>query len=190
MKAPPFVAIDFETADYGRDSACAVGLVRVENGKIAAREHRLIRPPRRHIAFTYIHGIAWDDVKDAPAFCDAWPELRPMLEGAEFLAAHNAAFDRGVLNACCCSAGCHSPSQPWVCTVSLARKTWKLPSAALPNVCRHLGLTLRHHQALSDAEACANILLAALQDGAELPIGQAAKKKPSRKGSGTAEVRS
>ena len=26
----PFVAIDFETADHGPDSACAVGLVRVE----------------------------------------------------------------------------------------------------------------------------------------------------------------
>ena len=42
-----FVAIDFETADYQRDSACAVALVRVESGKIVAREHRLIRPPRR-----------------------------------------------------------------------------------------------------------------------------------------------
>ena len=26
---PTFVAIDFETADYGRDSACALALVRV-----------------------------------------------------------------------------------------------------------------------------------------------------------------
>ena len=31
--APPtFVALDFETADYGRDSACALALVRVEAG--------------------------------------------------------------------------------------------------------------------------------------------------------------
>ena len=29
LAAPPtFVAIDFETADYGRDSACALALVR------------------------------------------------------------------------------------------------------------------------------------------------------------------
>ena len=33
-----FVAIDFETADNGRDSACAVGLVRVENGVITKKE--------------------------------------------------------------------------------------------------------------------------------------------------------
>lgn len=188
MKAPTFVAIDFETADYGPDSACAVGLVRVEDGRIMRREHRLIRPPRRHIAFTYIHGISWKDVKDAPLFADAWPELRPMLDGAEFLAAHNAAFDRNVLNACCYMAGWGSPVHPWVCTVRLARKAWKLPSAALPSVCRHLGLSLRHHEALSDAEACANILLAALRDGAELPLGQAPNKKGARKGA-AAEVR-
>jgi len=29
----PFVAIDFETADHGADSACAVGLARVEGGR-------------------------------------------------------------------------------------------------------------------------------------------------------------
>ena len=34
---PTFVAIDFETADYGRDSACALALVRVEAGVIVQR---------------------------------------------------------------------------------------------------------------------------------------------------------
>ncbi|MEK7383088.1 MAG: hypothetical protein AAB262_07355, partial [Elusimicrobiota bacterium] len=41
-----FVAIDFETADTGRDSACSVGLVRVENGTIVQKVVQLIRPPR------------------------------------------------------------------------------------------------------------------------------------------------
>ena len=35
-----FVAIDFETADAKRDSACAVGLVRVESGRVVYRESR------------------------------------------------------------------------------------------------------------------------------------------------------
>jgi len=34
----------------------------------------------------------------------------------------------------------------------------------LPDVCRHLGLPLQHHNALSDAEACANIVLAAVSE--------------------------
>ena len=32
-----FLALDFETANYYRDSACALGLVRVENDKIVDR---------------------------------------------------------------------------------------------------------------------------------------------------------
>src|SRR5262245_57143226 len=90
----PFVAIDFEAADNGADGACAVGLVRVEDSKIAARETLLIRPPRSRIIFTYIHGITWPMVKDAPVFKDVWPKLALLLDGATFLAAHNAPFDR------------------------------------------------------------------------------------------------
>ena len=167
MTHPPFVAIDFETADYGADSACAVALVRAEGGSIVRRERRLIKPPRRHFFFTYIHGIRWEDVRSSPSFGEAWPELAGMLEGAEFLAAHNAPFDRKVLEACCLAAGLPAPTQRWVCTVRLARKLWRLPSNALPSVCRHLGLSLNHHEPLSDAEACAGIVLAAAKDGAE-----------------------
>ena len=42
---PTFVAIDFETADYGRDSACALALVRVEAGVIVQRAFHYVRPP-------------------------------------------------------------------------------------------------------------------------------------------------
>ena len=65
---PTFVAIDFETADPGWDSACAVGLVRCEGGEVVRREVRLIRPPRPHIRYTHIHGIRWADVQHQPAF--------------------------------------------------------------------------------------------------------------------------
>lgn len=156
-----FVAIDFETADHGRDSACAVGLVRVEKGKVVRREARLIRPPRREFFFTYIHGIAWADVAEAPSFGEVWEELRGTLEGAGFLAAHNAPFDRGVLSACCARARVEPPPLPFECTVRLARRAWGIRPTTLPDVCRALGIRLRHHDALSDAEACARIVIAA-----------------------------
>jgi len=55
--APPtFVAIDFETADYGRDSACALALVRVEAGVIVQRAFHYIRPPRARMVFTCEQG--------------------------------------------------------------------------------------------------------------------------------------
>lgn len=170
MIPPDFVAIDFETADTGPDSACAVGLVRVEGGKIARSEHFLIRPPRPQVMFTYIHGIEWSHVKDQPTFGQLWPKIAPLLTGVRFLAAHNAPFDRGVLTSCCAVAGVPAPKQPFVCTVRLARKTWNLRPANLPAVCRHLGIPLKHHEALSDAAACARIVLAAAQDGALVEV--------------------
>jgi DNA polymerase-3 subunit epsilon len=157
----PFVAIDFETADYGSDSACAVALMRVDGMRIVERKSCLIRPPRSCFQFTYIHGIRWLDVKDQPTFAELWPQLAGMLEGAAFLAAHNAPFDRNVLRTCCAAAGLAMPPQPFVCTVQLARKTWGLRRAKLPDVCNHLGLPLKHHDAGSDAEACAGIVIAA-----------------------------
>jgi DNA polymerase-3 subunit epsilon len=39
-----FTAIDFETANADRGSACAVGLVVVEDGQIVSRTSQLIRP--------------------------------------------------------------------------------------------------------------------------------------------------
>jgi DNA polymerase-3 subunit epsilon len=159
--ALPFVAIDFETADYGADSACAVAMVRVEAGCIVRREFALIRPPRRYFRFTHIHGIAWNDVAGAPSFAECWPALCGMLDGAHFLAAHNSAFDCAVLRACCQQASLEPPALPFLCTVKVARHAWKLRPANLPAVCAHLQIPLKHHDASSDAEACARIVLAA-----------------------------
>lgn len=156
-----FVALDFETADRHRDSACAVGVVRVEGTRITGRAHHLIRPPRAAFEFTRVHGITWLHVAREPRFSEVWRRVSPLLEGAEFIAAHNASFDRSVLQACCAMFAMEPPPLRFECTVKLARERWQLRPATLPDVCRHLGLTLRHHDALSDAEACAGIVLAA-----------------------------
>lgn len=157
---PTFLALDFETADQGRDSACSIGLVRVEGGRIVAREHHLIRPPRRAFVFTYIHGITWSDVAKAPTFAGVWQSLTPLLAGADSFVAHNASFDKSVLNACCDAAGLARPALPFQCTMKLARQHWQLYPTKLPDVCRHLRIPLNHHNALSDAEACARIMMA------------------------------
>lgn len=160
-KQSTFVAIDFETANVKRDSACAVGLVRVERGRITAREHLLVRPPSRWFQFTNIHGITWQHVEDAPTWKEVWREVKPLMAGCDFLAAHNAPFDQSVLEACCARWDVPVRLPPFVCTLQLARKRWDLKPAKLPDVARFLGLKLRHHDALSDAEACARIVLAA-----------------------------
>ncbi len=158
-----FAAIDFETADHRRDSACSVGVVLVERGRITKTCHRLIRPPRKEFVFTYIHGLTWSDVRDSPTFPLLWPELRDFIDEADFLVAHNAPFDKGVLQACCEAAGVEPPMHEFRCTVRMARAKWSLASAKLPIVCRHLGIPLNHHDALSDAKACAKIAIEALR---------------------------
>jgi len=104
-------------------------------------------------------------VKDAPRFDAVWAGIARELEGVAFLAAHNAPFDKGVLGACCASYGLRGPAQPFVCTVRLARAQWDIRPTKLPDVCRHLNIDLRHHQADSDAEACARVVIAAQQAG-------------------------
>jgi DNA polymerase III subunit epsilon len=171
-RGPTFVAIDFETADYSPDSACALGLVRVENHQIVHRTYGLIKPPRRRFVFTYLHGITWEDVAHQPSFAEFWPTVAPLLEDIDFLAAHNASFDRSVLQRCCEAAGLRPPQTPFQCTVRLARQTWNLYPTKLNNVCDHLGITLKHHHAASDAEACALIVIAAHQGGVSAKPGK------------------
>jgi DNA polymerase-3 subunit epsilon len=158
-----FLAIDFETADYGADSACAVGLVRVEESIITSRASYLIRPPREIFVFSYIHGITWEDVEGEPTFQTLWPKLRPMFSGIDFLAAHNAGFDRNVLHTCCRAAGIEPPDIPFRCSMVAARKTWGIYPTRLPDVCHHLRIRLNHHDASSDAEACARIMMKAMK---------------------------
>ena len=112
-----FVAIDFETADHGPDSACAVGLVRVSGNESVKREYHLICPPRRSFFFTPVHGITWERVRQEPSFKVLWPGIRDFFLGADFIASHNVSFDRRVLESCCRAANIQTPDIPYVCTM-------------------------------------------------------------------------
>jgi DNA polymerase-3 subunit epsilon len=158
-----FCAIDFETATRRADSVCAVGLVRVEAGQVTDRCYHLVRPERREFAFTGIHGIRWEDVLGASSFRDVWGRCSESLHDASFVAAHGAAFDSRVLAAACHSAGLPRPRLPFVCTIGIARRVWGIYPTGLSEVCRVLQIPLDHHHALSDAEACASIVIMAQQ---------------------------
>ena len=85
------------------------------------------------------------------------------MDQADFLVAHNASFDKGVLHACCETANVSPPKHEFLCTMQMAREKWNLSSARLPVVCERLKIPLDHHNALSDAEACAKIAMRALR---------------------------
>lgn len=156
---PVAVALDFETADKYPDSACALGMTRIEGEKITESWYSLIRPPRPEVHFTEIHGLTWDMLKDQLDFASLWPSIAAFLEGAELLIAHNASFDRSVLAGCCRSSGLKVPDLPFACTVKGSRRGLMLPHHRLNDVCCYLGIPLDHHKADSDALAAAKIYL-------------------------------
>jgi len=159
-----YCAIDFETACNARASACAVGAARIRGGVVTETFYSLIKPPEGMEIlpfFTSIHGISNEDVQGAPTFGALWPELKAFL-GTDTLLAHNAPFDRGVLEAVMQYYGIPDPLPPFVCTVTLSRRKWpRLPNHKLNTVCRFLNIELSHHEALSDAVACARVFQAA-----------------------------
>ena len=161
-----FVAIDFETANYGQESACAIGLVKFIDGRAADSFYSLIRPPELYIRpnFTAIHGLTVDDVKNAPQFKDLWePKIQPFI-GTFPLAAHNARFDMPVLCAALNWFGLAVPPLKYFCTLELSRRCWpEFRSHALSRLAQHFDIVYDAHNALADAETCGAIALLAAQ---------------------------
>jgi DNA polymerase-3 subunit epsilon len=160
------LAIDFETANETRASACAVGLAWIEDGVVTRRAYSLIRPPEMRFSpgNIRVHGIYPRDVLDAPDFLTA---LAPFAEdlGSMVLLAHNAAFDMGVIAATCLAYGRPVPRLRYLCTRSIAQRAWPgQPSFGLAAMAARIGVTFQHHHAEEDAAACAEVALAAARD--------------------------
>jgi DNA polymerase-3 subunit epsilon len=74
------------------------------------------------------------------------------------LAAHNAAFDMGVLRAVLERYGLPVPRLRYFCTLTLSRRVWpRLRSHSLPNLGAHFGIRYEAHNALDDARTCGDI---------------------------------
>lgn len=161
-----FVAIDFETANNAQSSACALGLVKVESGVIVERREWLIKPTPFEMGFyqNKIHKIELMDLVDKPAFDEIWDELKPLLEN-QVVIAHNASFDFGVLNSVCSHYNIKPIKFTRMCSIALSRMAWHnergyglstLVKSKLDNY------SFNHHDALADAEACAQLVLKVL----------------------------
>lgn len=164
-----FTAIDFETANNGRHSACQLAAVKVRNGKIVDRQCWMIKP--RPFYFSpmniQVHGIYPEAVENEPEFGDCWKSIAPCLDNEwddRCLIAHNAPFDIGVLTACLHYHNIPVPELQFSCTRLIARHTWPgRVSYGLKPLAAWLGIEFRHHDALEDSIACASILLAAAE---------------------------
>lgn len=160
-----FTAIDFETAR--EHHICSVGIVTVEKGEIVEEYHALIQPPNNQYDFRTIqvHGITQEDTRFEPDFRQIYPEIKKRLSG-RVVVAHNERFDRGVLTKSMNDFGidCADLNLPpmWDCTLKLYRAKGYKP-AKLDACCRVHNIPLKHHDALSDARACAKLYMLAKQ---------------------------
>src|SRR4029453_9508511 len=122
-----------------------------------------MRPPENHHHFefhnTRIHGIRAEDVAGRLRFGDLFPEIGAFI-GNDVLAAHNAAFDLGVIRSGLEVSGLAGPAYEYVCTVMLSRRCYSLVSNSLPYAAEEAGVPLvNHHDHAEDARACAGILI-------------------------------
>jgi len=154
-----FIAIDFETANNNKTSACSIGVVVVENNNILISKEYLIKPPTDKFEFTSYHGLKYDDVKESPIFSEIWIDLYPLFNIYKNIIAHNMPFDSSILKALIAHYNLKLPELNYYCTLKESRKNIKSENYKLDTICNLLNIDLKHHNALSDANAAAKIFM-------------------------------
>lgn len=157
-----FVAMDFETANAQRHSACSIALVVVQDSQIVGRYYSLIQPEVPfHPRNIDVHGIRPEMVKNSPKFPEVWREIHSFFQKDRLIVAHNAPFDNGVLKSCLEYYQLEPAHFLSLCTVRSSRKLFpQFENHRLNTVCTNLGIPLlNHHDALEDSLACAGIVL-------------------------------
>lgn len=169
----PIVGVDVETACPQHGAVCALGIAVVQHGEVRHARHWLLDPRTRFDPrFTLIHRITPDMVAGRPHLSEAWLEVESFLaesiEAARapslipgavddpepMFVAHNASFDRLQIES---ALGRRLPFRLG-CTVAMSRRAFpRLARHNLKTVSEHLAIDLNHHDALSDARACALI---------------------------------
>lgn len=146
-----YTAIDFETATRSPDSICQIGLVRVEDYKIVARVSLLVQPPKNayHHKNVQIHAIRPQDTLYSPSFDHVWLEIRKFIDD-QIIVAHNADFDVNCLRSTLMYYDIVQPQFEVRCTRLIYKR-------GLRYLSDKYHIRLNHHDALSDAVACAKL---------------------------------
>jgi DNA polymerase-3 subunit epsilon len=157
-----FTAIDVETANASMASICQIGLAKYENGLLTQEWKSYVDPEDYFDGMNVaIHGIDESMVDGAPTFPEVSHTLCAHLEDAVVVC--HTHFDRVAMHARRYSVvlpDCH-----WLDSARVARRTWMecaRKGYSLGAVCKMLGYSFRHHDALEDAKAAAHILLSAV----------------------------
>ena len=162
-----YIAFDVETPNSANHRMSSIGICVVENGKVVREFATLVDPQTYFAPFNIsLTGITPSMVDGAPTFPELWRIIEPIMNSG-VLVAHNAPFDMGVLGKCLRDYGISwKTTARYACTCQMARASFcELPNHRLNTVSEYLGIELDHHQAASDARACAEIFCHCLERG-------------------------
>lgn len=167
-----FNSIDVETANADRASICQIGIVHVHDGEIRDQWKTLIDPEDWFDPWNIgIHGIDEASVSGSPTLPAVREELRRRLRGS-VLVSHTT-FDRVAFERAMTKYSLEQLQVTWLDSARVARRAWPdnygVHGWGLKNIAKELGISFRHHDALEDARAVAEIVLRAC-DAAELDI--------------------
>lgn len=154
-----FIAIDFETANSERISACAIGLAFVRNNQIEKTEFYYIRPPalifdQRNVS---IHHITAKDVESAYTFDVLYNSILKNYFTINLLVLHNSSMDASIIKQL---FELHNISDRvnYIDTMQIAKSN-DLPGK-LAELCFEFNIDFpNRHDAREDATACANVYI-------------------------------
>jgi DNA polymerase-3 subunit epsilon len=153
-----FIAIDFETANPKRVSACALGYARVANGEIVEKKGYLVRPVGGHAPFqSKIHGLKDEHTFDKQMFDELYPTIKSIFQ---YPIVGHSLFDKQVLLALSKHFDLDLNFNYTDSSKAAKECLPGLSNHKLRTLAKHFGLpAFKHHDAAEDAHACAMIFL-------------------------------
>ena len=161
-----FVALDVETANPDQSSICQIGLARYRGGKLDKELCLLIDPEDYFDPWHFaIHDISEEMIEGQPTFPEAYDQVSAFLDGA--ICVTHTGFDRNAIKKVIAKYKLPLLYIRWLDSAKVTRRAW--PEFArsgygLANVCKKIGYEFKHHDALEDAKACAQVLFAAVEE--------------------------
>jgi DNA polymerase III subunit epsilon len=164
-----FVALDFETANRNRASACEIGLVRFVDGKQQDTYSTFLLPPAelRHFENEIRNKISFNDCHNAPSFENCFKDIIGFI-GDDPVVCHYYPFDIDVLRKTLDYIGLSYPLFTYFCTHRLSKQILRgdssIVSYSLKDVTSYFNIPFHElHRAEPDAIACGEIAVQLLR---------------------------
>lgn len=153
-----FAVVDVETTGFGnKDRIVEVAVVVLDENLDVIDEYDTLIDPMRDVGPVHVHGITPSMLSNAPTFEEVAAAVCSRIQG-RVIVAHNLSFDQRMISNE--YSRLHAGLMPGVGVCTLRQTGEKLQVA-----CQRLGIQLhRHHRALADARATAQLLQRAFDE--------------------------